>query len=89
MFLEFGFTELLLIGSVIGATVGYFSRNKARKNAALIGAGLGIGGAIVINYIFLNFVFASQLAVPVYSAFGGWFFNYFWPKSRKEEESVS
>ncbi|SHN40415.1 hypothetical protein [Chitinophaga sp. CF418] len=84
-----GGTEILLICSIIGGVIGYFKRNKNRKNGALIGIILGILGSIVVNILLITFVFQSYFAIPVYAVLGAWLFNYIWSKFQKEEEPIS
>lgn len=84
-----GGIEILLICAIIGGVVGYFKRNKGKKNGALIGIILGVVGAIVINILLVTFLFQSYLAIPVYAILGAWLFNYIWSKFQKEEEPIS
>ncbi|SEW45858.1 hypothetical protein SAMN05428988_6154 [Chitinophaga sp. YR573] len=86
---QLGGSELLLICAIIGGVVGYFKRNKNRKNGALIGIILGVVGSIAITILLITFLFQSYLAMPVYAIFGAWLFNYIWSKFQKEEEPVS
>lgn len=80
-----GGTEILLICAVIGGVIGYFKRNKNKKNGTLTGVILGVVGSIAIAVLLTIFLFQSYLAIPVYSILGAWLFNYIWSKFQKEE----
>jgi uncharacterized membrane protein YeaQ/YmgE (transglycosylase-associated protein family) len=87
--LVLGGSEILLICAILGGVVGYFRRNKSRKNGALVGIILGVVGSLITNVLLVSFVFQSYLAIPVYAIFGAWLFNYIWSKFQKEEEPIS
>lgn len=70
--LALGGTEILLICAVIGGVIGYFKRNKTRKNGTLIGIILGVVGSIVTTVLLITFLFQSYLAMPVYAILGAW-----------------
>ncbi|WP_343668460.1 hypothetical protein [Chitinophaga sp.] len=84
-----GGSELLLICIILGGVIGYFRRNKDKKNGALVGIILGVVGSIVINIIGITFILQSYLAIPVYAILGAWLFNYIWSKLQKKEEPIS
>lgn len=74
-----GGLEILAISAILGGVLGIYFRNKTTTKP-ILGIVLGVLGALMTSYLLVEFVFASTLAVPVYSILGSWLFNFSWAK---------
>lgn len=71
--------EILTISAIIGGITGYFIRNK-KITQPVLGIILGVVGSIVMSILLVSLVFQSLVAIPIYSIFGAWLFNFIWAK---------
>lgn len=74
-----GGLEILVLCSIIGGVLGLFVfRDKNVK--AWIAFSLGAVGAALTSFMLVSILFASYLAIPVYSVLGSWLFNLIYKK---------
>jgi uncharacterized membrane protein YeaQ/YmgE (transglycosylase-associated protein family) len=73
-----GGIEILVLCSIVGGVFGIFFRDK--KRSGWLGFIIGAIGAAITSYLLASFVFASLIAIPIYSILGSWVFNVIFKK---------